>query len=279
MGQVGDGTNTDRASPTAVASNLSFSALPAHGASNPPSSTCAVAWTVDMYCWGLNDFGQVGDGTTTNRNVPSLVGGGLSWKAVTIGYRHVCGLTTSYRAFCWGFNSRGQLGDGTTHPTLARTYPTEVYSGGPWQSIEAGDLHTCGLDMDGGLACWGNNDKGQLGIGTTVDKVVPTSVSSNVRWASISLQQTGRSCGLSVQGVAYCWGQNDAFENGAAPNTYFTTPIAAWTNVTYSSISAGYHVTCGIPGTPVLPSVGPQPPAPPIATIPICWVRVHARVY
>lgn len=102
FGQLGDGTNTARNIPTAVASNLTFTALPPHGACNGGiGTTCAVASTADLYCFGYNSNGQLGDGTQVTRNAPTRVLGGLSWKSVAIGHLHVCGITTAYRAFCW----------------------------------------------------------------------------------------------------------------------------------------------------------------------------------
>jgi len=86
--------------------------------------TCAIANTDRAYCWGYNGYGEMGDGTTSQRNSPVAVIGGKRWLKVLTGDLMSCGLDTSRRVWCWGHNSYGQLGDGTT---TARTVPTLVY--------------------------------------------------------------------------------------------------------------------------------------------------------
>jgi alpha-tubulin suppressor-like RCC1 family protein len=66
------------------------------------------------FCWGSNDQGQLGDGTTSQHLTPVGVVGGLHFRQVSAGGDHSCGVTTENRAFCWGNNQGGQLGDGTT---------------------------------------------------------------------------------------------------------------------------------------------------------------------
>jgi alpha-tubulin suppressor-like RCC1 family protein len=80
--------------------------------------TCGVTTAGAAYCWGLNNFGQLGDNSTTNRTSPVAVTGGLSFAAVSAGGQHTCGVTTAGTAYCWGSNSSGQLGNGTTITNL-----------------------------------------------------------------------------------------------------------------------------------------------------------------
>lgn len=96
-----------------VAGGLVFTALTARG-----YHTCGLTNVGAAYCWGGNDYGQAGDGTTVDRASPVPVGGGLVFAALTSGYGHTCGRTTTGAAFCWGRNTSGQLGDGTTTDRL-----------------------------------------------------------------------------------------------------------------------------------------------------------------
>jgi len=76
--------------------------------------TCGVTQAGEAYCWGRNDYGQLGTGSTTPASIPMAVSGGLSFSALATGGNHTCGLTMSGAAYCWGNNAVGQLGDGTT---------------------------------------------------------------------------------------------------------------------------------------------------------------------
>jgi alpha-tubulin suppressor-like RCC1 family protein len=114
-GRVGAGsTSVRRRQPFKVRGGLVFS-----GVSAGVDHTCGVTTGNVAYCWGNNDYAQLGDGTTTERHTPSRVAGSRRWGTVIAGWRHSCGVTEAGRAFCWGNNEWGQLGDGTKddHPT------------------------------------------------------------------------------------------------------------------------------------------------------------------
>jgi len=145
------------------------------------NSTCALRADGTGACWGHGESGELGDGTlVTSRTLigaPFALSGTV---AVGAGRVHTCGLAAGGGAFCWGDNSHGQLGDGTTTsrslPTAVTTRPTFlVVPLGRTTQIATGDFHTCALQAHGGVLCWGDNDFGQLGDGTTVDKLRPGS--------------------------------------------------------------------------------------------------------
>ncbi len=115
---------------------------------------------VALYCWGSNTYGRLGDGTKTNRSVPTLIATG-PFASVALGQSHSCARSTTGTVSCWGLNSAGQLGDGT--PTNRLT-PTAVTGGLSFSSITAGDMQTCGVTAGGAGYCWGKTLSGQTGV-------------------------------------------------------------------------------------------------------------------
>lgn len=135
--------------------------------------TCAIGVDNLAYCWGLNENGQLGNGTLASRATPQPVSGGLQMVRITAGQSHTCGLTGTWVAYCWGDNTHGQLGDGTTTDRLA---PTPVGGGLTFAYLKAGDLSTCGVTTTGVGYCWGNNEYGQIGNGTRASSALPAKV-------------------------------------------------------------------------------------------------------
>src|SRR5439155_1164303 len=155
------------------------------------------------FCWG-NNRGQVGDGTTPDRFVPTAVAGGLTFAALSAGDGASCGLTPTGAAYCWGFNNSGQLGDGTTTDRLS---PTPVAGGLTFAMLSAGGAHTCGVTASSALYCCCFNGNGQVGDNTLTQRLVPTAVGGALTFAGVS---TGfyHTCGVTTSGAAYCWGFN-----------------------------------------------------------------------
>jgi alpha-tubulin suppressor-like RCC1 family protein len=126
--------------------------------------SCGVTTADDAYCWGNNDYGQLGDGNLAERPEIIPVSGGRAWASIDVGYDHTCGVTTGGEGYCWGKNHGGQLGHGSTS-TSPTTQPGVVIGGFTWASITAGEAHTCGVTTVGGAYCWGHDTYGQLGDG------------------------------------------------------------------------------------------------------------------
>ena len=184
--------------------------------------TCGISGT-QVYCWGLNDDGRVGDGTMITRTAPALVAGGLSFTRVTVGILFACGLTTTGSAYCWGQNGSGQLGTGATG--VFQLAPVPVSGGRTFVSITSGGNHTCAIDSDGNAYCWGMNQFGQLGDATTTDRVTPTLVAGGLSFERLSVG-TLHTCGRTkVLGVVYCWGNNASGQLGNGTRTDSSVPV------------------------------------------------------
>jgi len=239
-GQLGDGTASGvlRETLTPVAGGLSFAQVSAG-----TNHTCGVTTDNDAYCWGLNNDGQLGDGTTERRETPTLVSGGLSFVQVSTGNDHTCGLTTDNVAYCWGWNGHGRLGDGTTEQ---RGTPTPVTGGLNFTQVSAGAQHTCGLTAGNFAYCWGRNFRGELGDGTTTQRTVPTPVMGGLSFTQVSPGENFHTCGVTTGNDAYCWGLNDHGRLGDGTTTQRAVPTLVTGGLSFAQVSAGHRFTCGL---------------------------------
>ena len=196
----------------------------------------------NVWCWGQNNNGQLGDGTYNNSAIPVQVKDGHIFTSITRGQSHTCALESSGKAWCWGDGSQGQLGNGNTS---SKNYPVPV-SNPPaaFSSIVGGYYHTCGLDASGNAYCWGYNNAGQLGDGTTTKRTTPVIVVSGPTFTSLAGGYY-HTCGIDKSGNAWCWGRNDYGQLGDGTTTQRTTPVIV-SGHTFTSIAAGDYHTCGI---------------------------------
>jgi alpha-tubulin suppressor-like RCC1 family protein len=207
--------------------------------------SCALPATGGVACWGWNYWGQLGDGTTTNRATHTPVPGLSGVVAISLGYGHSCALTTVGGVKCWGNNDYGQLGDGTTTTRRNPVAVTGLASG--VVAIAAGHLHSCALTSVGAVKCWGRNDSGQLGDGTTSTRLSPVAVahlSSGVIAVSAGTDYT---CAVTSAGGAKCWGVNDSGQLGDGTDWGRSTPVAvSGLSSGVVSVEAGWSHSCAL---------------------------------
>jgi alpha-tubulin suppressor-like RCC1 family protein len=224
-GQLGDGTeDVDRLRPVAVKA--------VNGAGNLTGITqidagedqaCARTAAGQARCWGLNDTGQLGDGTEDNSLRPVVVrnvndtGALTAVRRVTSGGYHSCAVLDNGQARCWGYGFQGELGDGP--PADSDSLPVVVSNPagtGPLtgvRSVDEGYGHTCAVVVGGEVRCWGDNGTGYLGIGTTGgQRLRPVRVRNVTNTASLSgatqlSTGVGHTCVRLTNGQARCWGE------------------------------------------------------------------------
>jgi alpha-tubulin suppressor-like RCC1 family protein len=214
-GALGNGTSAGiAATPVPVSGGLTFTELRSHPIGR---TVCGVAVAGTVWCWGRNANGQVGDGTTDERTVPTIVPGPLLLYGVAVGARHTCALDPSGTAYCWGDNELGQLGQAGEH-----LEPSPVDGDLEFINLTAGTAYTCGTVASGEAYCWGDNERGQLGNGTTTPSASPVLVSGGLTFARLSAGND-HTCGRTSTQVAYCWGSAEAV--GSPVDQFTAVPV------------------------------------------------------
>lgn len=233
QGQIGDGTSVPKSSPVLVVGGLKFEQVVCRGESNIKTGLTTDG---DVYCWGVNSQGELGDGTTTSKSSPTLVLGGLKFKQVG----EACGITLDGSTFVWGLGFDGGNGDGTQ---TDHSSPVQVIGGLKFKKIcQVGGAGRAYLAVteDGTPYAWGRNSYGQLGDGTTAHKSSPVLVLGGLKFVAIA-GGGGVAAGLTANGTLYTWGNN--FEGAlgigtSGSGTYQSSPVAVIGGLKFSSITA-----------------------------------------
>ena len=268
-GQLGDNTVTQRNIPVQVkdAAGTGFlSGITAIAAGNNYSLALKADGTV--WAWGYNGYGQLGDNTVTQRNIPVQVKdaagtGFLSGiTAIAAGYGHSLALKTGGTLWAWGYNGYGQLGDNTV---TQRNIPVQVAAGSTFSTISAGSYHSLAIKTNGTLWAWGYDSNGQLGTAVSVytvngctddfdvpydcylypDSHVPIQVAAGSTFSTISAGSY-HSLAIKTNGTLWAWGFNGFGQLGDNTVTERGLPVQAAIGSTFSTINAGNFHSFGL---------------------------------
>lgn len=204
--------------------------------------TCALNLAGEVSCWGDNRYGQLGDGSTTQRSLPTRVAGLTSLKGLAAGTRHTCAITATNTVQCWGWNDNGQLGDGSL---VTRTSPVTVPGLTGVTALAAGATHTCAL-RSGTVSCWGANNNFQIDGSATLNRMAPVAVAGLSNVVAIRAG-TSFNCAQKADGSVWCWGSNSFGELGrGSTSVREATPMAASGLSSVAAITAGANNMCAL---------------------------------
>jgi alpha-tubulin suppressor-like RCC1 family protein len=205
--------------------------------------SCQALGTGIGRCWGYNAYGEIGDGTNTDRHTPAQVSGLSKVVSVATGYYHSCALLAGGNVKCWGYNGYGQLGNNTT--TNSNT-PVQVLNlGGPAVAISAGPYDSCATLATGKVKCWGYNGYGQLGNNSTTNSSIPVQVHNLSNAVDIGAGY-GHTCATKRNGSESCWGYNlyGQLGNGTTSDSLVPVPVSGVNHATATAL--GDYTSCVI---------------------------------
>ncbi len=239
-GELGVGDVQPRSRPTALDAGTGWVELGVgYGA------TCGRKTDGSVWCWGNNDEGQLGLGPVAARSAPSaqvpLPSPSL---ALSMHFNHACAIGMDRVLRCWGQNLEGQLGLDEAPPFTNRSSPVAVAGGGQWQAVSAGQGHTCGLQTNGTVWCWGRNDRGHLGQGAGSPQQLrrPTQIGADADWAQVRASQNS-TCALKTNGSLWCWGESFSEPIGTRQ---IVTPERIGADTSWTAVEIETFSICGL---------------------------------
>jgi len=207
--------------------------------------SCATDGGGTAICRGANQFGQLGDGTTTGRSAFAPVKG-TGWQSISTSGATTCGIKTDGTLWCWGLNNFAQLGAGNT---TGRTKPQQLGLGQVWQKVATSWFNTCAINGSGALYCWGQNLRGAAGIGRTSRMVsTPQPVAAGYGWVDVS---TGgwHTCAVRGDGTLWCWGQNLFGQVGNTKAAVQAAPTQVGGAANWAAVTTSWGHSCAVTTT------------------------------
>jgi len=244
-GKLGDGTTENKSSPTTVSGLEPGARAIATGVNH----TCAITAEGAAVCWGRNNYGQLGIGSTDTKQTPTQVSGLTSGvRAITAGDYHSCAITSTGAVRCWGLGTSGELGNGASNSSNIPVATSVVTSG--VQAIAAGASHTCAITSANAVRCWGKGDYGALGNnnGGASNSPVQVLLPAGATPTEISAGD-GYACASRYARDTYCWGNNANGQLGNGETSHSLVPVKAdvslvWLEDYTHSISCGTAHAC-----------------------------------
>jgi hypothetical protein len=243
--------------PTPVATSLRFLDLSAAGFDQSgASSACGVTAAGEVWCWGDNVFGKLGDGTLTSSEVPVRVASQVAFAHVEVGAFHACAVTAAGELWCWGEQETEHGGLGP-RPAGYYSTPVAVAPDHRFLDLSLGRDFTCGLTADAAAYCWGTNQFGSLGTGdNTAYAVEPSPVTGGLTFQSLSAGSMEENWGLSANGTLYRWGSPGGDQAQLSP--LVVAPALAFVTMDPGNLVYGFANACGTTAAGAVYCVGPD---------------------
>lgn len=233
-GTLGAGSNAGfSVTPVQVAGGLSFRSV-----SVGSDHACGVTVDHRGWCWGNNEWRQLGTGTSAASSVPVAVAGNIAFQSINAGQSFTCGVSTTNEAWCWGANQIGQVGDGgqISYGNVFVALPQRVSGGVALAGVSSGTQYACGRTASGQGYCWGSNN-GKFGNGPGTDTSSPMPIAGGLSFRSISAGY-GHACGVTLDEQAWCWGSNGHGQLGVPLPNGSTVPVRAGGSIRVAEVAA-----------------------------------------
>jgi alpha-tubulin suppressor-like RCC1 family protein len=263
-GQLGDSTMDNSDVPVQESTSASDWANVSAGYGH----TCAIKTNGELYCWGYNEYGQLGNNSPTESRVPVQESTSASdWARVSAGGEHTCATKTDGTLFCWGDNLEGQLGANSPIYGNNPIPKQESTAASDWANVSAGGSHTCAIKTNGTLFCWGAASKDQLGNDSTAlyhtnpilfgpgsllgssTAYSPVPVQEGTAasdWTNISAG-SDYACAIKTNGTLFCWGADTYGKLGRNSSTGIHVPVQESTAASdWARVSAGHNHACAV---------------------------------
>lgn len=249
-GQLGDGTTTDKSTPTKIGSLQDWgNTAPKLAAGRYNGANIKQDGT--LWLWGRNNYGQVGQDNTIDYSSPVQVGALTTWSYVTTSSGATFGIRTDGTLWAWGVNSQGQLGDGTV---IARSSPVQIGALTTWSKVFGSESYnvyswnTLAIKTDGTLWTWGRNPYGALGQNDLVYRSSPVQIGAGTDWAEAASGGNNWALGLKTNGTLWLWGRNNYGQLGQNDKIDRSSPVQIGALTTWLKASAGYATASAIKG-------------------------------
>ncbi|MBI5416403.1 Ig-like domain-containing protein [Candidatus Poribacteria bacterium] len=223
--------------PTQIGLDTDWGFIAAGGA-----HTIAIKNDSTFWLWGLNDYGELGNGSTAEKSMPMQILIGYAWQNIAAGGAHTLCIKTDSTLWAWGYNEFGELGDGTT---THKKVPIQIGIDSDWRAIACGMYHSMSIKNNGTLWAWGDNYNGQVGDGTTTHKKVPTQIGIDSDWRTIACGMY-HSMSIKNNGTLWAWGYNAYGQLGDTTNVDKKIPAQIGLANDWESIAAGKNHSLGI---------------------------------
>jgi alpha-tubulin suppressor-like RCC1 family protein len=198
----------------------------------------------ELYSWGLNTNGQLGQNTITNLSSPVQVGALGDWSQVSAGNNFSAAIKTNGTLWSWGLNTNGQLGQ---NDVIARSSPVQVGALTDWSQVSAANNFCVAIKTNGTLWSWGDNGSGQLGqnIAVATDRSSPVQVGALTDWAQVSTANF-HCAAIKTNGTLWSWGDNGEGQLGQNTITNLSSPVQVGALTDWAQVSGGQNFCAAI---------------------------------
>lgn len=241
-GQLGDGTVVSKSSPIRIGTLTDWVDIRSDDGTVTDGKAVAIRDDGTIYGWGENSYGNIGNGTVTNKSSPVQIGALTTWKFVTENDQSAYAIKTDGSLWAWGQNTNGALGTGTL---TNYSSPIQIGSLTNWAMVAGGINYTLALKTDGSMWSWGYNNVGQLGLGNTVSYSSPVRIGTSTDWKFIDAGDTACAA-IKTDGSLWTWADNTYGALGIGSTASKSSPTRVGSDTNWINVNICRSMALGI---------------------------------